>query len=211
MRLSQIDSFDWKRSHFKHFWTDIAANEHLVQFYENERTFLNTLEGFAGTGLLAGDSVIIIATSDHLNELNERLCAQGFDITRLQAQGRYHALKASDMLGKFMGNEMPDGLSFRNVIGNIYERAAHNGLRVRAFGEMVAVLWEKGQTKASRELERAWNTFLEKKPLSLFCAYPRRIFRNFNELSVSSVCSEHSKVIAGWPHASTEVYYSELT
>ena len=61
---------EWKNSNIQVFWGEIAPCDHVVQIYENDTVFLNTLEGFAGSGLLSGDSVIIIATKEHLSSLN---------------------------------------------------------------------------------------------------------------------------------------------
>jgi len=43
---------------------------------------------------------------------------------------------------------------------------------VRAFGEMVAVLWERDQREAAIELEELWNELLGHHPFSLMCGYP---------------------------------------
>ena len=37
------------------FWGEISPCEHLVQFYEEDGVFLDTLEGFVGGGLRAGE------------------------------------------------------------------------------------------------------------------------------------------------------------
>jgi len=48
----QIDK--WKNESIQVFWGEIAPCDHLVQIYHNDTIFLNTLEGFATCGLLAG-------------------------------------------------------------------------------------------------------------------------------------------------------------
>ncbi len=204
--ISQIQP--WKQSYFRYFWSEIAVNEHLIQIYDHKRTFLNTLEGFAGTGLLAGESVIVIATQNHLAELNARLLGQGFDIKRLQKEGRYQDIDADKLLGAFMSKDEPDKTSFKKLVGAMYKKAQRGGNKVRAFGEMVALLWEMGNKKATIELEQLWNSFMAASPLSLFCAYPRSIFKEKDEL-IYKICPCHSKLIAGWPHASTEVYFRD--
>jgi len=37
------------------FWGEIAPCEHLVQIYDNDGAFLDSLEGFVAGGLRAGD------------------------------------------------------------------------------------------------------------------------------------------------------------
>lgn len=48
-----------------------------------------------------------------------------------------------------------------------------DGRRVRAFGEMVAVMWTRGQSGATVQLEHLWHRFCQTKAFSLFCAYPK--------------------------------------
>jgi hypothetical protein len=43
---------------------------------------------------------------------------------------------------------------------------------VRIFGELVAVLWADGSTRAAIRLEELWNKFATEQPSSRLCAYP---------------------------------------
>lgn len=58
------------------FWGEISPCEHLVQIYQDEDVFLDSLEGFIAGGIQAGDGVVVIATPMHLASLNERLNAR---------------------------------------------------------------------------------------------------------------------------------------
>ena len=196
MNFLHTNSWRWKRSDLRYFWSDLALKEQLVQFYENERTLLNTLEGFAGSGLLDGESVIVIATGKHLNELNSRLATQGFNLNELSSEGRYVPLVASRVLDKLMNNGMPDPSSFRAEIGNIYRKASGNGTRVRAFGEMVAMLAAEDNMQAALELEALWNELAESYAFYLHCAYPSTLFVGIGDAEpLAAVCGQHSHVI----------------
>ena len=50
-------------------------------------------------------------------------------------------------------------------------RAAATGRPVRAYGEMVALLWEHGDVLAAIELEELWNDLGRELDFSLLCAY----------------------------------------
>jgi anti-sigma regulatory factor (Ser/Thr protein kinase) len=50
--------------------------------------------------------------------------------------------------------------------------AAATGRAVRAYGEMVALLWDAGNVLAALELERLWNALRHEVPFSLLCTYP---------------------------------------
>ena len=54
--------------------------------------------------------------------------------------------------------------------------------RVRAFGEMVAVLWARGDQAATVRLEHLWHNLCQRHEFSLFCTYPKAGFtRNVSE------------------------------
>ncbi|MGZ4118644.1 MAG: MEDS domain-containing protein, partial [Bacteroidia bacterium] len=103
----KLEACDWKNSNIQVFWGEIAPCDHLVQIYENDKYFLDTLEGFAGCGLISGDSVVIIATKTHLRELDQRLRKQGFDLDNLIKENQYIPLDAHEALAQFMVNKWP--------------------------------------------------------------------------------------------------------
>jgi hypothetical protein len=142
--MDLINRDDWEKSNLQIFWGEIAPCDHVVQIYENDHTFLNSLEGFIGSGLIAGDSTIIIATPEHRIALEERLANQGFDLNALKACDRYIALDAEETLATFMVNNWPDENLFVEFITSVLNRAQKSNRKIRAFGEMVALLWQKG-------------------------------------------------------------------
>jgi hypothetical protein len=96
------------------------------------------------------------------------------------------------------------------AISEIFGRARKGGRAVRAFGEMVAVLWQKGNSGATLMLEQLWNMYCEKEPVVLFCAYPGSSFSQEPAVSLQNICKTHSKMIAGKRNASTELSYLNL-
>ena len=53
-------------------WANLAPSEHLVQIYNSRDSFLDTLEGFVTGGLNKGESVVLIATPEHVDALSRR-------------------------------------------------------------------------------------------------------------------------------------------
>ena len=98
----------WERSGMDVFWGEIAPCDHILQIYETDIQFITSLERFVTTGLKAGESVVVIATPDHLKALNERLRRSGFDLFSLTLQDQYIPLSAEDTLAQFMINGWPD-------------------------------------------------------------------------------------------------------
>src|ERR1043166_3914127 len=146
-------NYDLYRGGTEVFWGEIAPCQHLVQIYEDEDVFLETLQGFVSGGLKAGDSVIFIATVAHLNALEERLKADGLDLEAARSQDQYIPLIAEEALAKFMVGDWPDDQLFLKFVSDLLARARGSERQVRAFGEMVAVLWAQGATGATVRLE----------------------------------------------------------
>lgn len=185
----------WQQCSTRTFWSDIAADDHVVQLYDTEAMLIHTLADYAADGFDAGDSVIVIATDLHLNELNRKLLHRGYILDPLIRNDRYITLDADETLAKFMVNGRPVAEYFMAAITALMKRARKNGRRVRAFGEMVVLLWQRGNSSGTLELEELWNKFCAAESLCLFCAYPKSDFNHDAGASVMHVCSAHSKQI----------------
>lgn len=179
------------------FWGEISPCEHLVQIYQDEGVFLDALEGFVAGGIQAGDGVVVIATPPHLASLNERLMARNVDVAAAARDNQYLALDAEETLSKFMVMGWPDEDFFRAAVTDILQRAKGENRRVRAFGEMVAILWARGNTGATVHLEHLWHRLCKEQSFSLFCAYPKIGFTRDVSASIKEICDAHSRVIPG--------------
>lgn len=178
------------------FWAEMAPCEHLVQIYEDDDAFLDTLEGFVADGLLSNESVVVIATPSHLSSLHRRLLKRGPEVTVAMQGDQYLALSAEAMLSIFMVNGWPDDDLFNGFVNDILRRAKTGGRRVRAFGEMVAILWAQGNSGATVRLEHLWHHLCAEQDFMLFCAYPRVGFTRDTKQSIQDICDTHSRVIA---------------
>jgi hypothetical protein len=174
-------------------WESLSSCEHIVHIYENDEDLMETLEKFIIGGLRTGESVIAIATSEHLAEMNERLNAYGVDLAQLREH--YICIDAEFALSKFLINDWPDEELFTEFVTDLVERASSDGRRVRAFGEMVATLWANGNKRATIKLEQLWNKYCHTGAFPLLCAYPKSGFQS-KSASIKEICAAHSKVIA---------------
>src|SRR5690242_4314434 len=100
-------------------WSEMGQAEHFVQFYETDEFLLESLSGFIGTGLDAGDACIIIATKAHRESLEERLKASGLDPVAADMRDQYISLDAVETLSKFMVNGLPEPDRFNEVVGSL--------------------------------------------------------------------------------------------
>jgi hypothetical protein len=176
------------------FWAEMSACEHFVQIYEADDAFMDTLTGFISGALRQGDGAVVIATPLHRAELTRRLTADGFDTETAICDDQLLLLDAEQVISQFVVDGWPDEAKFAQVIRDILARAGRGGRHIRAFGEMVAVMWAKGYCGATVRLEHLWHQLCQKEAFVLFCAYPKSGFTENPADSIASICAEHSRV-----------------
>jgi hypothetical protein len=162
--------------------------------YDNDDSFLDRLEEFVSAGLSANEAVIVIATEDHAKALANRLACAGVDLDAARAAGQLISLDAEQMLRRFMVNGWPAKQQFISVMTELLGRATANGRTARAFGEMVALLWERQQYEATVRLEYLWDDFCARVSLQLLCAYPSAILETGPVALVEGIHHAHSQV-----------------
>ncbi len=197
----------WSKASADIFWGEIAPSDHVLQIYETDAIFLDTLAGFVGEGIKAGESVVVIATNEHLADLEERFRSVGMHIDHLLNENLYIPLDAEKTLSLFMVDGWPDEALFNKTVSAIISKAKKKGRKIRAFGEMVAILWAQGLNGATVQLEHLWNKFCEKESFCLFCAYPKSGMTNTLTESMEHICCSHSKIVNGSVSSMREVIY----
>jgi len=174
---------------------------HEVYFYENDDELATTVATFVGEGLKAGEAAVIVATEAHRALFVDRLKAMKIDVEAARTAGTLIILDAAATLATLMAGGQPDPVLFKQVVGRLIEssctRRGH-WVRVRAFGEMVDLLWRDGNQTAALALEELWNDLAEQFPFDLLCAYA---LEGFQEVpngpppnGVQAVCETHSHV-----------------
>jgi hypothetical protein len=136
-----------------------STSAHDVQFYEDDDHLHDTVARYLGAGLEAGESLIVIATQSNTSAFCSRLRASGFDVERACTSGQLTLSDARDTLSQIMTGPIPDWGRFERSVGRLIERsrARSDGRAVRAYGEMVDLLWRDGQPEAALLLEELWN------------------------------------------------------
>lgn len=170
-----------------------APREHYVWFYEERAQLIEVVADFAADGLRAGEQVILIATEDHLHDIGELLAAAGADTASLQT------FDAATTLSGFYRDGIIDREAFDRTIGSLVRATAAKG-KVRAFGEMVALLWADGAVREAIELEGLWCDLRGRESFSLLCAYPSSVVLDEAlHAPINAVCALHSEVTIGDP------------
>jgi len=185
-------------------WGTMKRSDHFVQFYEQDSHLERLVAGFIGTGLRQGETAIVIATAAHREGIERRLREQGIDIEAEESAGTFFSLDASQTLAKFTFGGKPDGVLFRQVIGSLVAKTAGTGKPLRAFGEMVALLWRDGNTDAAIALEELWNELAADYSFCLMCAYPMEGFGDeTNGQPFARVCESHTAVFPAESYTGT--------
>ena len=151
--------------------------DHVVQLYgSDEQSLVAGVARYLAAGITRGDGIVVIATGAHIDAFVTALTAQGTSPAAAMREGRMLCLDAATTLAGFMVDGFPDWERFCGTIDRVVRPvrartgAAPGGLR--AYGEMVGLLWSEGNHPAAICLEEFWNRFLAAHGFDLYCAYP---------------------------------------
>lgn len=176
----------------------LAQDCHGVQFYFDDEILLNRAVHFVRAALEVGNPAIVIATKPHGDSFIQRLKAQGVDVDALIQQGAYISLNAADVLSTFMIDDWPDESRFMEGFGRLISSTSKavnaQNPRIAIFGEGVALLVGRGQTKAAIRVEQLSNALAEKFNVDILCAYPFSAPLSDDEHVFTAICAEHSVV-----------------
>ena len=173
---------------------EAGRHPHVAQFYGADRELAREVAASLAATLRAGGTAVFVATEVHAKAIAACLASAGADLARAMEEGRYVALDASTTLGSFQSGGRIDPGRFDEVVGGLLRRVCSRHQRVLVFGEMVALLWERGHVSAAIELERLWESLLAEIPFSLLCAYPASVLTTGEAGDVEQVLLAHSAV-----------------
>jgi hypothetical protein len=165
---------------------------HTVLFYGDDAELTDAVTTHLLPALRRGGTAVVAGTAGHAGRFASGLGAAGIDWDRAVAEGRLLTLDAAAVAADLIGGGRIDPSRFEARVAKLLARAAAGGGPVRVFGEIVAVLWDRGEPAAAFEVESLWNELLERLPFDLLCAYRASI--QAGPVTVADVCAAHSKV-----------------
>jgi hypothetical protein len=170
---------------------------HDVHFYDDDAGLIDEVIRFLAEGVRAGQPMIVIATGAHRRHMQERLAVHvrdAFDAADIIW------VDARETLAAFMEGDRPNAELFAATIGNVFDRlvARRTYLVVRAYGEMVDLLWNAGNVEGAIELEKLWNDIAAKYAFNLLCAYSKGsdLKHSHNE-AFARICKHHGSIVRG--------------
>ena len=173
---------------------------HVVQFYGHEEELADRVAGYLLGALQHDEVAVVIATAAHRRAFEARLTRAGVDVAAAARAGTYRTLDAGEAVRTLTAGGQLDRGAFDRVIGGLIADAGQGGRPVRAYGEMVALLWDAGLVNDAVLLEEMWSSLGLTRPFSLFCSYPARSVTGDGHLEAfAEVCRLHGSVVGGWP------------
>ena len=167
---------------------------HAVRFYEDDNSLCRIVSGFIAEGLTIGQPGLVIATQPHATCIVQNLADAGVDVETTKKRGDLLVLDARQTLATFMANGLPDADFFRASATSALEQLSRGrNQTIRAYGEMVDVLWKDGMTDAAIKLEMLWNRLANSHDFSLLCGYAMGNF--YKDAGMRDICAQHSHVV----------------
>jgi hypothetical protein len=175
--------------------------EHVAQLYgADDQLLTRHVTRYFAEGLRRGDGLILIGTGAHSQAILRQLNQATTAAAEAMRDGRLVSLDAAETLSRFLREGHPDRALFESLIGGVIREVrarAHSG-KVRAFGEMVGLLWNAGNQPAAIRLEEYWNELMGGDEFSLFCGYPIDLFGSEGEVEgLQAVLHNHTHLLAG--------------
>jgi hypothetical protein len=174
--------------------------DHVAHFYHHDGELADQAGSYLLEAIRVGGVAIAIATPEHLRAFEAWLAGVGIDVAAARADGSWVALDAAATLRRFISGGKLSAAGFDREVGGLIRQAARGSRAVRAFGEMVALLWDAGLVTAAVELETMWNDLGRRHPFALFCGYPAASVAGEGVAgALAEVCRLHAAVITGTP------------
>jgi hypothetical protein len=181
---------------------------HFVQLYEADEAALTENVGrYLWEGLRRGEGVLVIATPEHEELFSRRLDCLGVNLAELRESRQLVFCDAHQTLAQIMGAGQPEWFNFERVVRPAMRlvRPAINCEGLRAYGEMVGILWKARQFAAAIRLEQLWNKLLEQSSFSLYCAYAIDVFgKEFAVANLENVLCTHTHLVPAQPDGTLE-------
>ena len=182
-----------------------GQGSHVVQLHDaNVHALTSNVASFLVEGLKAGGGAVLIATPLHAASFVREIARSGIDTDRLMRDGRLMQFDAEQTLSRIMVGGHPDADRFDQVVGSAIRNLKHatgtSGLR--AYGEMVGLLWKAKQFPAAIRLEQLWNRLRTTIAFDLFCAYPIDVFdKDFDVGVMDALLCAHTHLLPSGANA----------
>ncbi len=170
--------------------------DHVVQFYGHEQDLARAVGVYLSGAVLTGEMALVIATEPHRRAFEAEMTKAGVDAAQAERDGSIVWFDASDRLSRFVHQGDVDPSRFEDAVGSVVRALARSGRQIKAYGEMVALLWDEGHVLGAIDLEKLWNGLADELGFSLFCAYQiNSVAGEEHADALHEVCRLHTAVV----------------
>ncbi|SFD97074.1 MEDS domain-containing protein [Nitrosomonas sp. Nm166] len=173
-----------------------AAGSHIVQICQNEISQVEILTQYIQEGLLNDEAVIVIAKTALRKAVLSKLDTLGFNMQALKNKDQVKFFDAEFLLSDLLLNGVLEEEAFQKFVALPVQAAKLKYGKVRAFGEMVDVLWQNGRHDSAVQLEGLWSDLCKKEELNLLCTYLlTSLDPNSYDQSLEHICKCHTHLV----------------
>jgi MEDS: MEthanogen/methylotroph, DcmR Sensory domain len=174
----------------------MEAREHLVQFCDTEDELVNAVVPYLAAGLDADEAVLVIATEPHRLAFERMLASGNSDVESAIAAGTYVSVDAAELLSQLLdaASGTISAEKFDAGVGTLARRQLATGRPLRAYGEIVALMWDRGDDVAAVALEELWSRLQRDDQFTLFCGYPGADAPT-HPAALRQVCRSHATML----------------
>ena len=183
---------------------DLAPEQHLVQLYADadDAALLANVACYVAAGLKRKNGVLLLVPLDRWERLRAELDACDVEYGRAMEEGTLLVLDAGAIAREVIVDGEASRLRFLETVGlaasSLLVRKDLSGLR--AYGELVGMLWSEGRAEVAARIEKFWNELLRADGFSLFCAYPVDVFgADFGSSRMDEVLCAHTQLLPSRP------------
>lgn len=175
--------------------TTRTMDEHGLHVYRDDTHLAEVVADFLAPGFEAGHGLFAVGTPGHLAAVEQRLRTGGRNVDAARASGQYVTADANAAVARLLVDGLPTRRTFDALIGRPLETLASRYGNVRAYGEVVSLLWRDGKRAAALRLEELWNDAIRQHPLELVCGYNARVF-DPSDARATPVLGAHTHLVS---------------
>jgi hypothetical protein len=176
-----------------------SRDRHVVQLYRDEGVLRRAVVAWIAPSLRAGGGAALLCTHAHATELRRELREAGLGPEVLERAGRLVFVDAREAMARFLVGDAVDAAAFKALGAEIFgkiRQASTPGREIRAWGEIVDVLWKEERPETAMLLEALWNDVIVEQQIRLLCSYEvDNLDPESHAGTIRDMCGSHSLLV----------------
>jgi len=168
-----------------------VQSEHIVHFFDDDRTRVEVVTGYVRDALARNASVLVVARDTHWRNIAAALARRGVVVG---SDSRLVVLDARATLDQLMRHGRIEPALFDGTIRPLVRNlATATTAGLYAYGEMVDLLAAECDFEAAQALEACWNELAACESFTLLCGYAAAHFQaHAHREPFAAICAAHT-------------------